>query len=311
MRNCSPLSLQTAIKAAIMPRTVAEALEEGTAVLARQPSGHDAGEGMPGVAPGNHRLEAELLLSQVLERPRVWLYTWPEKTLSDSQWQCFQALTEQRAAGTPVAYLLGEREFWSLPLKVSRHTLIPRPETEQLVEQALALPLPGDARVLDLGTGTGAIALALASERPHWRVTGCDRLPEAVALAQENGEALGLERARFVVSDWFRALTGERFDLVVANPPYIAPDDPHLSLGDLRQEPRSALVASEGGMADLAHIIDEAPGYLSSGGWLVLEHGWTQGPAVAEHLTGQGYHEVVTRQDLSGQPRITLGQWPQ
>ncbi|MDX1588039.1 MAG: peptide chain release factor N(5)-glutamine methyltransferase [Oleiphilaceae bacterium] len=293
-----------------MTATLAEALSEGAALLAGAPASGEAAGGLPEVAADNHRLEAELLLCAVLERPRVWLYTWPEKTLDERQWRQYRGLLEQRAEGTPVAYLLGEREFWSLPLKVSRHTLIPRPETEQLVEQALALSLPEQARVLDLGTGTGAIALALASERPQWRVTGCDFLPEAVTLARENAQALGLESVRFLRSDWFSALSGRTWDLVVANPPYIAADDPHLALGDVRQEPRSALVASRGGMADLIHIQATAPAYLAPSGWLLLEHGWTQGPAVAEAMRATGYADVMTLKDLAGQPRITMGQWP-
>lgn len=301
--------------------TVAEALQRGSEQLtAGGESGPPGAAHEPGSAEAGSRasdrhasdspaLDAQLLLCAVLQRPRAWLYTWPEKRLSEVQWQRYQALLAERLAGMPVAYLLGEREFWSLPLKVNRHTLIPRPDTEQLVEQALALDLPVDARVLDLGTGTGAIALALASERPHWRVTGCDRLPQAVALARENAQVLGLAAVSFLQSDWFSALSGQGFDLVVANPPYIAANDPHLQQGDVRVEPHSALVAGNEGMADLLQILAAAPGYLHPGGWLLMEHGWTQGAPLRQALSEQGYHHVLTRHDLAGQPRVSGGQW--
>ncbi len=275
---------------------VDQLLSEAAARLA------DAGSPTP-------RLDAEVVLGHVLGRERSWLYTWNDHCVEGFSRARFAALVAARAAGEPVAYLTGEREFWGLTLVTHAATLIPRPDTECLVEAALALALmPATAqRVLDLGTGSGAIALALASERPAWRVTGVDRVAEAVALASANARRLGIANADFQVSDWFSALAGHRFELIVANPPYLADDDPHLARGDVRFEPRSALVAGDGGLADLRHLIDAAHGYLTASGWLLLEHGMAQGQAVREALCRAGYGEVATRVDLAGLPRVSLG----
>jgi release factor glutamine methyltransferase len=211
-------------------------------------------------------------------------------------------------AGRPVAHLLGQQEFWSLPLKVSASTLIPRPDTECLVEVALDLPLPQQARVLDLGTGTGAIALALASEHPGWRISACDAVAEAVALARDNADALGLS-VSVVQSTWFSELTPGRFDLIVSNPPYIPDSDHHLTEGDVRFEPASALVSGSDGLDDLRLIVNEAPDWLVEDGWLLVEHGFDQAGAVAGLFRARGFKAVETRQDYGNRDRMTLGRW--
>lgn len=255
------------------------------------------------------QLDAELLLAHALGQSRSYLRTWPEREPDAAQCAAFAALLERRRTGEPVAYLLGRQGFWSLDLEVAPHTLIPRPDTELLVETALALGPGGPARVLDLGTGTGAIALALACERPAWQVLGVDRVSEAVQLAERNHARLGLGNARFVESVWFSTLGGERFALIVGNPPYIAADDRHLSEGDVRFEPASALVAGEDGLDDIRRIVAEAPAHLEAGGWLLLEHGYDQAEAVRALFAARGFAAVESRRDLGGHQRITLGQW--
>lgn len=253
------------------------------------------------------RVDVEALLCHLLARPRAYLYTWPERELEPAQEERFLQLLARRQAGEPVAYLTGQRSFWTLELEVSPDTLIPRADTELLVEWVLAqLPEQPPLRVADLGTGTGAIALALASERPHWQIQGCDRVPAAVALAQRNAQRLGLEQVRFVEGDWLQPLEG-RFDLLISNPPYIDADDPHLQQGDLRYEPHSALVASDEGLADLRYLIQSAPAYLNVGGWLLLEHGYRQAQAVRELLRAQGFEAVFSERDYGGHERISGG----
>lgn len=254
------------------------------------------------------RLDAEVLLCHALEVDRTWLYTWGDRTAPIFARARFEALVAARAAGQPVAYLTGKREFWGLALATSPHTLIPRPDTETLVELLLELADTSTGRLLDLGTGTGAIALAFASERPGWKVMGVDRVPEAVALAESNGARLGIHNACFRTSDWFSALGQERFTLITANPPYIAAADPHLAQGDVRFEPRSALVAAESGLADLKYLVTGAMAHLAPGGWLALEHGHEQAAAVAAMLTSCGYRAVGSRRDLGGNERVTFGQ---
>lgn len=260
------------------------------------------------------RLDAELLLCQVLQVDRTWLYTWGDRDVATLARARFEALVAARAAGQPIAHLTGEREFWGLPLMTSADTLIPRPDTETLVEAALELAGGAPGRLLDLGTGTGAIALAFASERPDWHVTGVDIRPEAVALARRNAERLVIANATFFRSDWFDALEVEpgdaRFDMIVSNPPYIAADDAHLQRGDLRFEPHSALVAGEGGLADLRHLAGQARRHLLSGGWLLLEHSFDQAGPVREALAAAGLLAVQSRHDLAGHERVSLGQAP-
>lgn len=255
------------------------------------------------------RLDAELLLAHALGKSRSYLHTWPERELEAEQLERYQAAIVRRQAGEPVAYILGQQGFWSLELEVASHTLIPRPDTELLVETVLALLPATPAALLDLGTGTGAIALALASERPAWRITGVDRVPEAVALAERNGARLKLANASFVESHWFSALAGQRYQLIVSNPPYIAAADRHLSEGDVRFEPSSALVAGADGLDDIRLIIQQAPDYLQAGGWLLLEHGFDQAAAVRELLSARGFSAVESRRDLGGHERISLGRF--
>lgn len=255
------------------------------------------------------RLDAELLLAAALNKPRSYLRTWPERELDDEQLSLFQNHLQRRRQGEPVAYILGHQGFWSLDLEVAPHTLIPRPDTELLVETALELLPATPLAVLDLGTGTGAIALALASERPLWTVTAVDRVEEAVALAERNRQRLLLENVEVRRSHWFSALDGRRFRMIVGNPPYIPASDPHLSEGDVRFEPKSALVAGSDGLDDIRQIVAQAPQHLLDEGWLLLEHGYDQGAAVRELLGARGFAGVHTLRDLGGNERITLGQW--
>lgn len=260
---------------------------------------------------GSPRLDAEVLLAEVLGKTRTFLYTWPEHVLSESEQMLYQQWLSRRAEGEPIAYILQRREFWSLPLEVSTATLIPRPDTEVLVEHVLAIIAEqglSAARILDLGTGTGAIALALASELPQAQVTAVDFNAQAVTLAQRNGQRLGIQNACFLQSDWYQAVQG-RFDVIVSNPPYIDHQDQHLHEGDVRFEPRTALVAEEHGLADLFAIASAAPNYLSENGWLLLEHGWQQAEALRRHLGDVGFHSVFTIQDYAGHDRVSGGQW--
>jgi len=253
------------------------------------------------------RLDAELLLAAAIGKSRSYLHTWPERIVSSEAAQTFADYLARRRAGEPVAYILGQQGFWKLDLEVAPHTLIPRPDTELLVETALELVPARPAQVLDLGTGTGAIALALASECPAWRVTAVDRIEQAVVLAERNRVRLRLDNVQVRASHWFDSLAGQRFDLILSNPPYIAAEDPHLVSGDVRFEPSSALVAGKDGLDDLRTIIAQAPDHLLPGGWLLLEHGFDQAAAVRALLSGQGFSDVSSRLDLGGHERISLG----
>ncbi|MDX1459389.1 MAG: peptide chain release factor N(5)-glutamine methyltransferase [Marinobacter sp.] len=253
------------------------------------------------------RLDAELLLSHVTGWSRTTFRAWPEREVPAADRERFQNLLNRRIEGEPIAHLLGEQDFWSLTLAVTPDTLIPRADTECLVEIALDLPVPSQARVMDLGTGTGAIALALASERPQWQVSACDAVPDAVALARRNAEKLALP-VTVQLSHWFDDLPPQRFDLIVSNPPYIAADDHHLAQGDVRFEPASALVSGADGLDDLRLIVAQAPDWLNDGGWLVVEHGYDQAAPVQALFRQAGLVAVTSRKDYGGQDRVTLGQ---
>ena len=261
-------------------------------------------------------IDAAVLLCHALNKPRSFLLTWPEKHLTLAQESQYFALMDRRLTGEPVAYIVGEREFWSLPLKVSPSTLIPRPDTERLVEVALDKTYGKDGNILDLGTGTGAIALALASEMPNRQVIGIDLRPEAQQLATENAANLNIHNANFYHGSWFEPLVSEgskiigtKFALIVSNPPYIEKDDPHLEQGDVRFEPITALVAEEKGLADIKYIAKHAVDFLENDGWLAFEHGYDQGLAVREIMQASGYLDVITEKDYGGNDRVTLGRY--
>lgn len=268
----------------------------------------DAARRLPG---DEARAEAQLLLVHVLGVSPTWLYTHPEAVPAAGQVAEFERLLDRRLAGEPVAYLLGRRGFWRFDLRVTPATLIPRPETELLVELALArIPEDRALRVADLGTGTGAIALALAHERPRARVVATDASAEALTVARENAQLLGLSRVDFRQGDWLAPLAGEHYDLIASNPPYIADDDVHLQRGDLRHEPRGALASGSDGLDAIRSITRDAPALLVPGGWLLLEHGWEQGEAVRALLRSAGFIEVATAQDWEARDRVTLGRQP-
>jgi release factor glutamine methyltransferase len=252
------------------------------------------------------RLDAELLLATILRLPRSALLARGDEPVAANDESAYAELIRSRAGGVPIAYLTGSREFWSLPLKVSPAVLVPRPETEILVEHALSL-LPRDqsCSVLDLGTGSGAIALSLAHERPRWAITGVDLSPAALDIAAQNAQTLGLAHVRWRLGSWFEPVTGERFHLIVANPPYIAANDP--ALAALCAEPAAALIAGPSGFEALRDIIAQAPGHLHAPGWLALEHGIAQGQDVARLLQQHGFDSIRTYPDFSGRPRVTQG----
>jgi release factor glutamine methyltransferase len=253
------------------------------------------------------RIDSELLLAHVLGRARGYLFAHPEAPVAPAQCAAYRALIARRRDGEPLAYLVGRQAFWSLELALDDSTLVPRPETELLVELALEYLGAAPARVLDLGTGSGAIALALASERPQWQLLGIDRDARALAVAAANAARLGLANARFAPGDWFAGLAGERFDLVVSNPPYIRDDDPCLQDAGLRHEPRHALASGADGLDALRCIVAAAPAHLAADAWLMCEHGAEQGEAVRALFRAAGLREIATRRDLAGRERVTLG----
>lgn len=254
------------------------------------------------------RLEARLLLEHLLQCPHAWLIAHGDETLTAPQQLQFAALLQRRLNGEPIAYILGQREFYGLPFKVTASTLIPRPDTELLIDLALAhLPDSKPCSLLDMGTGTGAIAVTLAHQRPLARVIATDRSAAALAVANDNAAQHAPDRVECLASDWFSALTGQRFDLIVSNPPYIANTDPHLQQGDLRFEPACALAAGPDGLDDLRQIISQAPDHLNPGGWLLVEHGYDQQQACQQLFSQAGFTHIATHRDLGGQPRVTLG----
>ncbi len=259
--------------------------------------------GLPG---DSGRLEAEVLLCHCLDKPRSYLYSHGEQPVPWEQRAAYEQLLVERRAGQPVAYLVGQREFWSLALAVNEHTLIPRPDTETLVMWALELPLPAEAAVADWGTGSGAIALALASERPDWQLSASDVSALALDVADLNRRRLGLP-VRLLQSDWGAAFADGSLDLVVSNPPYVAEGDPHLEAGDLPFEPIAALVSGRDGLDAIRRILQDALRVLKPGGWLLLEHGYDQAAAVRELLRSAGFAAVASRADLAGIERISGG----
>ena len=262
----------------------------------------------PALASDESRRDAEILLGHVLTKPRAWLFAHGDDEVADEASRAFRSLLQRRAEGVPVAYLVGRREFWSLNLQVSPAVLIPRPETELLVELALRhIPQSEECRIVDLGTGSGAIALALARERPNSRIVAADASEEALSVARINAERLGIGNVEFVQSDWFGALGDATFDVIVSNPPYIASNDVHLSQGDLRFEPRAALVSGVDGLDSIREIVRGAPQRLNAGGWLLIEHGLDQGSAVRELFAQSGFVDISTSRDGEGRERVTAG----
>ncbi len=254
-------------------------------------------------------LDAELLLAHVFHKSRAWLYTWPEQQLDTKQIEQFNQLVQRRLNGEPVAHLLGQQEFWTLSLQVTADTLIPRPETERLVELALErIPTKATWRIADLGTGSGAIALAVAKERPTCHIIATDKSMAALQVATENARLNQITNVTFQHGNWLAAVKDEPlFDMILSNPPYIKNDDPHLQQGDVRFEPDSALQAGAKGLDDLQNIIEKALLHLKPGGWLLLEHGYDQEAAVLQLLQQAGYEQVEDYVDLAGQPRVAAG----
>lgn len=271
----------------------------------------DSATGRLNATSDSPRLDAELLLAQILGQSRGQLLARPEQVIDDGAQREFESLLLARLQGTPLAYLAGQREFWSLPLKVTQDTLIPRPDTELLVEAALAC-IPADTawKIADLGTGSGAIALAIASERLLCRVIATDSSRAALDVARENAAQLGLGNIEFCCGNWFGSLANARFHLIVSNPPYVREGDPHLDEGDVRFEPRRALVSGPDGLDAIRHIVEQAPAHLLPDGWLLLEHGYNQAGAVRGLFDTRGFKSVRSLRDLSGQERVTLGQFP-
>jgi release factor glutamine methyltransferase len=275
------------------PQTIRQALTDAT---------HQLGD----------RIDAEVLLSYVLDKPRSWLIAHADDMFAPDHAVAYALSIKQRASGEPVAYITGRRGFWSLDLEVTPATLIPRPETELLVELSLErVPIDQPCRVLDLGTGSGAIALAIARERPAAQVMATDASSDAIDVAQHNARRHHIGNISFAQGDWFAPLGDQRFDVIVSNPPYIESGDPHLQQGDLRFEPMSALASGVDGLDDIRRIVRDAALHVVPGGWLLFEHGWQQGDASRTLLRDAGFVELSTERDLEQRDRVSLGRWPQ
>jgi release factor glutamine methyltransferase len=256
------------------------------------------------------RIDAEVLMQHAISQSLAWLMAYGDSVAEASHSKHFFTLVEQRQAGKPIAYLLGYKEFWSLRLEVNEHVLVPRADTEILVEQCLErINVDQEASILDLGTGSGAIALALAKERPNSRVTAVDSQTAALQVARDNALANNLNNVGFVRSDWFSEIGEQRFNMIAANPPYVASDDEHLSRGDLRFEPITALAAKSDGLSDIDQIINTAPSFLLPNGWLIVEHGYQQGEQVSALFEQAGFSNIGLYVDLNKLPRCTAGQW--
>lgn len=256
------------------------------------------------------RLDAEVLLCHCLGKQRSFLRAWPDRQLASVQVDQFCRLLEQRRQGRPIAYLTGEREFWSRTFNVTPDVLIPRPDSELLVELSLSLLTDQQpAKIIDLGTGSGILAITLAAERPLAEVVATDISAAALSVARQNAERLTAGNIRFIHSNWFEKVTDTGFDLVVSNPPYIADDDPHLQQGDVRFEPQSALVSGEAGLKDIRLLAEQARAHLKPHGHLLIEHGYRQDQAAQSILKQLNYRQVATHRDLSGNPRVTSGIW--
>lgn len=272
---------------------------------------HVLGQACNALGSNSARLDAEVLLCSVLGTGREYVYMYPEQTLTQSQLADFNLLINSRRSGYPVAYLTGYREFWSIPLSVNRNTLIPRPETELLVEQALGLiPVDTNARILDLGTGSGAIAIAVARERPGCHITAADISTGSLTIARQNAADHGADNIEFVQSDWFSALGQSCFDLILCNPPYVESDDTGFIEGDIRHEPRLALDGGPTGMNAYIRIIPAAIRHMTPGACLLLEHGYNQGPRIRQILTDNNFRNVGTIKDLAGLERISIASYP-
>ena len=260
------------------------------------------------VDSGEAKLEAQLLLQSVLNVNRAWLISHQNDALEANVHAAYRALINRRLNGEPIAYILGYREFYGLKLKVTPATLIPRPDTETLVDAALAkIPLQKNLTICDLGTGSGVIALAIAKHRPHSHVTAVDTSEDALKIAYENAQSLQITNIKFVQSNWFGALHNQLFDVIVSNPPYIEQNDLHLKQGDLRFEPTSALASGQDGLDDIRNIITNTPQHLNPHGWLLLEHGYNQAEQVAALLKQAGFSQISHAQDLAGIHRVTFG----
>ena len=255
-------------------------------------------------------LDAEVLLSYCLHKTRSFLRAWPDKSLSAEQFESFWNLVQKRQQGQPIAYLTGEREFWSRSFTVNPDVLIPRPDTELLIEISLNLFYAQQiGNILDLGTGSGILGITLAAERPLAKVIATDISPVALQVAQANAKRLSVSNVQFLQSNWFEAIAETTFDLIISNPPYIPADDPHLQQGDVRFEPQTALVSADNGLKDIGILVAQARNHLIPGGHLLIEHGYNQQSAVQDIFNAFNYQQVATHHDLSGNPRVTSGLW--